>query len=336
MSQQARRLLFLIQEVMPNIFQIQIPLPGDPLGTVNAYLIRGDGRNLLIDTGYNRPESKASLLADLERLGLDSSNLELLITHMHGDHAGLGYELARNNSRLRVYSSEIDAGVLRAVLTAAYWQAQGSAFIANGFPPADMERQADHIKSLFSGSEMHFQYVTEGDVLEVGAYRFTCVMTPGHTHGHLCLYEADRRCLISGDHILPGISPTITAWRETGNPLGEYFQSLEKVKKMAVDLVLPGHRGVFHDCQGRIAELELHHRARLDEVLEIIQKGAMSAYRVAGLMSWNTKGNSWDQLPAFHRYFATGEALAHLKYLVQEKKILMMRNEEEKIIFQAL
>jgi glyoxylase-like metal-dependent hydrolase (beta-lactamase superfamily II) len=326
----------LIEEVMPNIFQIKIPLPGDPLGAVNAYLIRGGGRNLLIDTGYNRPECKASLLADLARLGLDFSRLELLITHMHGDHAGLAYELVKGNCRLPVYGSESDAGLLQGVLTDAYWQAQGSAFIANGFPPADMELQSDHIRSLFSGGEIHFQYMAEGDILEAGGYRFTCVLTPGHTHGHLCLYEADCRCLISGDHILPGISPTITAWRETGNPLDEYFQSLEKVKKLAVDLVLPGHRGVFQDCRGRIAELERHHRDRLAEVLEIMQKGALSAYRVAGLMSWNTKGNSWDQLPAFHRYFATGEALAHLKYLAQEKKILMLRDVEEKITFQAL
>jgi glyoxylase-like metal-dependent hydrolase (beta-lactamase superfamily II) len=321
------------EEVLPNIFQIKIPLPGDPLGSVNSYLIRGNDRSLLIDAGYNRTESERALLDDIERLNIDVSKLDLLMTHMHCDHAGLIFALARRYTLQQVYGSEIDAGLLRDVGTDSYWLDQGSAFIAHGFPPGDMERQFNHIRSLFSGGDVPFHYLHEGDIIKVGDYWFTCLMTPGHTHGHLCLYEADRRCLISGDHILPGISPTVTAWREAENPLRNYIQSLNKIYKLDVDLVLPGHRKVFRGCRGRISELRSHHQARLDEVMGIMQKGAMSAYQVASLMSWNTHGQSWEQLPPAHRYFATGETVAHLKYLEQEQKILTRRNDQGGIMF---
>ena len=103
---------------------------------------------------------------------------------------------------------------------------------------------------------------------------------------------------------------------------------------MAIDLVLPGHRGLISDCRGRISELERHHQARLEEVLDILQQGPLSAYQIASQMTWDMSYGSWEQFPFYQKWFATGEALAHLAHLVQERKVLMTGEEKGKIFFQ--
>ncbi len=326
----------MIQEVLPNIFQIKVPLPKNPLGAVNSYLIKGDKRSLLVDTGFNWPECKAALLEGLGSLDVHPSELDMFITHMHGDHSGLVYELSSNDPQVRVYGSEIDAGLLRDTFSVDHWQRIDANLKAHGFPSTEteMSSQSSSIRSFISGSELNFTYVNEGDIIEIGDYRLTCIMTPGHSPGHVCLYEAEHKFLIAGDHILQDISPNITAWLDVEDPLGSYLQSLKKVKKMDIDLVLPGHRGLISDCRGRISELERHHQARLEEVLDILKMGALSAYQVASHMTWDMSYDSWEQFPAYQRWFATGEALAHLAHLMQEKKVLMVGEEDGGIVFQ--
>ena len=117
---------------------------------------------------------------------------------------------------------------------------------------------------------MRFEFATEGMILSVGGYNLQCIETPGHTAGHVCLYEPERKILFSGDHILGDITPNITWYREIGNPLGSFLKSLKKIAAMSVTMVLPGHRRLFSDCRKRIFELEEHHRRRLAEAYAIL------------------------------------------------------------------
>jgi glyoxylase-like metal-dependent hydrolase (beta-lactamase superfamily II) len=152
-------------------------------------------------------------------------------------------------------------------------------------------------------------------------------MTPGHTPGHVCLYEPEQKFFISGDHILGDISPNITAWPEMEDALGSYLEGLGKVEKMDITLILPGHRNLICHHRQRIAELRKHHEARLQEVRDILKKGAMSAYQVASFMSWDLDYESWDDFPMFQRWFATGEAIAHLKHLLHLKQVQVNKGE---------
>jgi glyoxylase-like metal-dependent hydrolase (beta-lactamase superfamily II) len=114
--------------------------------------------------------------------------------------------------------------------------------------------------------------------------------------------------------------------------LKNYLSSLDKVSKLDVDLVLPGHRRVTKKCRDRIEELKLHHEHRADEVLEILKPGAKNAYQVAMRMSWDIKYDSWEQFPVPQRWFATGEAISHLKYL-QEKGMICREMRDGKVFF---
>jgi len=121
-------------------------------------------------------------------------------------------------------------------------------------------------------------------------------------------------------------------WSDDENPLKEYLTSLDKVYNLDVKLVLPGHRSAFNNYRERIQELKRHHQTRANEVLSILQKGSKNAFQVASQMSWDLTYKSWDLFPVPQKWFATGEAIAHLKYL-EEKGKVRREIQEQKVVF---
>ena len=189
--------------------------------------------------------------------------------------------------------------------------------VAHGFPEGVMEQAFDAHPAgrLRVGRFPIPKLVKDGDTITVGPYRFQCVHTPGHTPGHLCLYEPNKKILIAGDHLLGDISPNVVCWSNEENPLGHYLESLDKVDQLDVDLVLPGHRQIFHRHRQRVMELKNHHAQRLQEVQNIISLGSKNAFETAREMTWEFGNGDWDAFPVTQQWFATGEALAHLRYL---------------------
>jgi hypothetical protein len=108
--------------------------------------------------------------------------------------------------------------------------------------------------------------------------------------------------------------------------------SLDKVYELDIELVLPGHRSIFRNCKERILELKDHHQKRLEEIISILRKGKKNAFQVASQMSWDITYDSWDLFPMTQKWFAIGEAISHLKYL-EEKKRIKRETEGEKIYF---
>jgi glyoxylase-like metal-dependent hydrolase (beta-lactamase superfamily II) len=311
---------FMINEIMPDIFLLEIPLPGNPLRALNSYLVRGESRNLLVDTGFNWPECREAQIRGMEELGVPWEDVDFFITHIHADHSGLVYDLAHRDSR--VYMSRADADIMRACMTENYWVAVNRFYTSNGFPVGQDRNQARGIHHYISGSDIDFTYTSDGYRIDAGRYSFICISTPGHTPGHMCLYEPDRKFFISGDHILEGITSNIASWLGTGDPLGLYLASLDKVAAMDIDLILPGHRELIRDSHRRIAELKSHHDRRLDEVLNIIQSRGMTAFDAASRMHWDLSYSSWDDFPDFQKWFATGEAISHLEHLAAVHRVI--------------
>lgn len=301
------------REILHNIYQIKVPLPGNPLKALNSYLIKGPERSLLIDTGFNWPECRDAQLRAMASLGVKWSDVDFFITHMHGDHSGLVYELAAPDSA--VYCSRADADLIRECLTAEYWENNDAYYIANGYPKQDIQKPGDNPLEWISGSDLNYTYINDGDVLTVGDYHLACVATPGHTPGHMCLYEPQHKFLLAGDHILNTITSNITSWGGTGDYLGLYLDSLDKIGALDIQLVLPGHREMIKNSRERIAKLKHHHEVRLAEIIDILRLGPMNAYQVASHMKWEVKCNSWEEFPIYQKWFAAGEAIAHLEHL---------------------
>ena len=197
----------------------------------------------------------------------------------------------------------------------------------NGFPEDELQAALDKHPGAKYGSEWipEMKLLEDGDEICVGDYTFRCVTTPGHTMGHICLYETHKKILVAGDHLLIDITPNIQCWSDVQNPLKHYLDSLDKVYGLAIDLTLPGHRRLIDNHQARIDELKRHHSDRLAEVLSILQDGAANAYQVASQMTWDIKSESWDEFPVAQKWFATGEAISHLRYLEEDGKLFRKR-----------
>ena len=308
-----------IEQIDAGLFKAEIPLPKNPLKATNSYIIKDEQRNLIIDTGMNREECRSVMDEVLDELEIDLSKTDIFVTHLHADHIGLVDNLSREGTL--VYFNRPDARVLN---YEGLWTMVASISGKHGFPGELVEKAINsHPGQRYSPKEtIEFSMVSDGDILEYGGYRLKCVTTPGHTEGHTCLYEPGRKYFFSGDHILGDITPNISTWLDEGNSLGDYFQSLDRVADMSVELVLPGHRSLVRDCFGRIEALKEHHRSRLEEVLNILRaSGSSNAFMVASQMTWDLLAKSWDDFPLMQQWFATGEALAHIRFLEVEGKV---------------
>lgn len=303
----------MIQEIADSLYRVEIPLPKNPLRSLNSYVIKSRDRHLIIDTGFDLPECFEAMKEGLTKLDVRLEDADFFITHLHSDHAGLVTRLITDTSR--VYFNRTDAEFL----TNLNVEKELNSFIQmsglSGEVVDAMIKARSRYRYDISTWIGRVIFVEEGDTIHVGDYSFRCIVTPGHTMGHTCLYEPERKMLVAGDHILYDITPNITCWTDNENRLKEYIASLDKVYNMDVELVLPGHRSVFTDFQGRIEELKRHHEERASDVASILEEGALSVAQVAAKMKWDIKCESWDYFPVAQKWFATGEAMAHLRYL---------------------
>jgi len=319
----------MTEEVLANLYKIEIPLPKNPLKALNSYAIKSPKRNLLIDTGWNQQECMDAMQAGLKELEIDIRKTDFFITHLHTDHLGLVSNLVTDTSTIYFNQPEADRIKSGIVLDDLMNFAR-----LNGFPEKELQR-IPHTHPGFkfrSKGPLSFHILKEGDTLRVSDYVFNCVETPGHSKGHMCLYEPNKRILVAGDHILGDITPTISLLSDDWNPLKEYLESLDKVYQLDIELVLPGHREVFRNPKERIQELKDHHQKRLDEIIAILGKGRKNAFQVASRMTWDITYDSWDLFPVSQKWFATGEAISHLKYL-EEKGVIRKEMRQHKIIY---
>jgi glyoxylase-like metal-dependent hydrolase (beta-lactamase superfamily II) len=322
----------MVEKILPNFYKIEIPLPGSPLKALNSYVIKAPERNLIIDTGWDQEESRNAMQSGLRELGLDLENCDFFITHRHTDHLGLVSHLRKRASK--VYFNQPDADSVKK--STVRWNDSFKYARANGLPERELQKVLDRHPGYKyrTRGRLAFTILRGGDPLNIGEYSFKCMETPGHTEGHMCLYEPRKKVFISGDHILNDITPNIQLWSDRWNPLEEYLKSLDKVYELDIEYLLTGHREIFGNCRQRIVELKEHHRKRIDEILSILKDGSKNAFQVASEMSWDVVDvyDSFDLFPATQKWFATGEAIAHLKY-IEEKGMIQRKMLKHEIVY---
>lgn len=309
----------------PEIYRMLIPLPENPLKTLNSYLIKLENRNLLVDTGFNRPECHEALIENLKELNVDMEKTDIFLTHLHSDHTGLINKIAHKSSK--VYIGKIDYEYMFENLEGFNWEESEKRFASEGFPYEIIERLRDTNQAKIFAPDGMFEsiLVEDGYKFNVDKLEFTVILTSGHTPGHTCLYLEKEKLLFSGDHILFDITPNITSWLRVKDSLRNYIESLEKIKKLEITKTFPGHRATSDDVYSRIDEIIEHHKSRLTDTLEVIKeksaKEGLTAYEIASFMKWNMRGKSWTEFPDNQKWFAVGETLSHLDYLFNENKI---------------
>ena len=313
----------MTEQITRNIYKIDIPFINNPLGNLNSYFVSGSERNLLIDTGYNSSDCYKFLLEGLNELNADMDKTDIFLTHHHGDHSGLSAVISRPGTRILI--SAQDADILLRHQTYEEFNESRLFFIAQGLTDDDfnkMGRRPGPSRIYEPNTAPDYARLNNGDKLNYGGYEFECILSPGHTAGHMCLYEKENKLMILGDHVLFDISPNITASKSFESSLSTYLESLKKFKNYDVDIPLPAHRGVSSTMHERIDELLAHHADRLSETQDIVDSNCgLTAYDVAGYLTWNIRANSWDEFPIAQKWFALGETISHLNYLLERDLI---------------
>ena len=302
------------------------------MGPTNAYLARGTSGWLLVDTGWDYAEARDALERQLAEKGIDFSDIDkIVITHVHIDHYTL-IDTVKARSGATTYFHEKDYEILQAMSLSRgdYATRLLSQFEANGFP----EQELAELRQIYGlGSRLHYPLdppdvlLRDGDCISTGLFDFQVIWTPGHSPGNICLYEPNKKILLTGDHVLPITTPNVNMQAPTDdNPLKSYLESLKKVLQLEVELVLPGHEHIFAHFYERVLFLLSHHDQRLDHVFRGSRGSGKTAYEVAGEVPWviepeNFREVLFEDLAIMDKAMAVGETLAHLEYLRHEGRI---------------
>jgi len=155
-----------------------------------------------------------------------------------------------------------------------------------------------------------------GEIITTGIFDLEIIWTPGHSPGHICLYESENQLLFSGDHVLPVITPNVSYHIQSGdNPLGDYLSALHKLKNLPVKKVLPAHEEIFTDLPTRMEEIAAHHQRREAEIRQTIAEEPHSAYEISSQITWEVPDLTWEDFPPMLRRSAIQETIAHLEYM---------------------
>lgn len=291
------------------IHLVALPLPFD-LGNLNVYLLRRGSSFILIDAGMDTSECFGALDVARARLAVDWSRMEeLVVSHYHPDHIGLAPRLLRlSGARLRI--SPVESQALHMMSDSAAAEQWERGILRDAGVPASA---VDQIELSMGPVRASFHQLApdlpagSGERVLTDAGEFEILITPGHSPGHLCLYNRRHRLLFSGDHMLEKISPNI-GWHPGVDALGDYLESLRAVAELDVDLVLPSHGRPFRNHRAWIARAIATHQRRCDQLQEALARGPATPFELTRVL--------WPRvLPPFHLRFAIFETLAHLKHL---------------------
>lgn len=303
-----------LHPVAPGVHWLRMRLPYR-LNHVNIWILEDGGDITVVDTGMNMPESRATWEAVLAESFGGRRIGRVIGTHYHSDHIGLAAWLcARFDAPLSM--SRIEWATARGLgidATPELMDVQKRFYRGLGYP----ENWLGHLEAAGNAYAAKvipvppvLHRLKADDRLEIGGRAWRVILAPGHSPAMVCLYSETDRLLISGDHILPSITPNISIYpsEPDADPLSEYLASFGPFRALPDDtLALASHGRPFRGLHARIDEIEAHHAERLERVLAACRtpKSVVDMLEVlfaAGLTD-------------HERVIASGEALAHVRHL---------------------
>src|SRR4051812_14610608 len=312
-----------VAEVAPEVFRLALPLGIHGVPTVSAYLLRGDDADTLVDCGIavatEEPGGAAerdgteAVTAALAAVGSSLERLErLLVTHAPIHPFGIAGELVRPSGAdpwmhpgtdldLAKYGDPDEAVDQRALMLADH-----------GVYGRELTEASEGLLDwmpVMPSIGRPSTFLEGGERFDAGGRTWEVVHTPGHSPGHVCLWDPQARLLCSGDHLLQIVSPPVTFERgfET-DPMGSYLASLERVRNLAPDLVLPGHGAPFRDGARRAEAIAAGKRRRLTQVRDLVT----ARPRTVPELTADLFGSA--RLTGAQRHFVMAEILAYLAY----------------------
>ena len=324
-----------VTEVAPDILRTQLPISMPGLGHVNCYLLQDDRGVAVVDPGLPGPQSWRALVDRLKRAGYKPRDVHtVIVTHSHPDHFGgagrlrdvYGAEVVSHRSFRTWFDPTEDEAVVDDDGPAGSTDPDGQRPSTTSTPPwgRTMPWRDDATFSPPISRRLKFglyrtllkrfmrtpaptRRVDDAEVITLAGREWVALHTPGHTDDHLCLYDPGEGVVLSGDHVLPTITPHISGLVAGADPLTEFFASLDKVADLdGVTLALPAHGHPFSDLAGRAKAIREHHEERLETLRTAA--GELGSATVEDLSKRLFKQRSWGQM-------AESETYAHLEHL---------------------
>ncbi len=267
------------EKVIPGVWRLRLPLPWPGVPHCNAWALASGPGVVLVDTGMHEPGSMAHLERALDQAGLKVEHVRLNVcTHAHVDHCGQAPAIAEHahcevwmhHDHAHHTDDDLEEALKRRVVVAHQ----------SGVPAEAVQRWVERRRGQGTGQAGTLRIdreLAEGDTIDTDLGTWRVIDTPGHAPSHICLYQPDRRLLISGDHLLGRVS----LYFDTGytpDPVAEFLDSLGKVENLDARLVLSGHGRPFTDVAGHVAA----NRALIDQRLAAVETALPgTAYEIA-------------------------------------------------------
>jgi glyoxylase-like metal-dependent hydrolase (beta-lactamase superfamily II) len=300
------------ERVLPGVWRLRLPLPWPGVPHCNAWAIAAGDGVVLFDTGMHEPGSIAHLERAMDMVNLRIEHVKLLVcTHAHSDHYGqaativerAGCELWMhpNHEHMTKAAQDPEQAFARRLEVARQ----------SGVPEEPLRAYAEARKSMnfgLAGIVEPDRDLLPGVAVQTDLGSWEVYETPGHAPSHVCLYQPERRLLISGDHLLGRVS-LYYDYGYTPDPAGEFLSSLDVVEDLGARLCLPGHGRTFSDVQAHIAANRALVAQRIQKVLDVITlDGPITAYdavpRVYG-----------EPITALNANWWLSETLCYLRHL---------------------
>jgi glyoxylase-like metal-dependent hydrolase (beta-lactamase superfamily II) len=308
------------------IHTLPIPTPF-AVGRVNCYLIEDDPLTL-VDTGPNSGKSLEALEHALREHGRRIEDLErIVITHQHLDHMGLAGTLA-NRSGAEVCTIDVLAPVMEEL--GAHAERDDELAVAlmlrHGIPRdvAGALRSVSRSYRSWGGTAHVDRPLADGEELEFAGRTLQALHRPGHSPSDTLFWDAERRVLLGGDHLIAHISSNPLVSRPLGGRSGEpgdgrpralmlYLRSLAETREMPVDIVLPGHGEPIADHVALIDERFRMHERRAGKIAGLIAERPLTAYEIAQSL--------WGNVAVTQAFLTLSEVLGHADLLIDRGEI---------------
>jgi glyoxylase-like metal-dependent hydrolase (beta-lactamase superfamily II) len=310
-------------EVAPGVHWLRMPLPF-ALNHVNLWLIDEPDGFTLVDCGYGDATTRAHWQRHFETTLAGRPIRRIVVTHCHPDHLGNAAWLAAHfHCTIAMTQGEYLAAHALIGQHVGLGQADMRALFAlHGMPAehlAGLAARGNHYHRGVPEAPHAFARLIDADVLTLGSWHWQVIAGYGHSPEHASLATTEGRLLIAGDMLLPRISTNVAVWpgEPDGDPVARFLASLAAFERLPPDtLVLPSHGPPFRGIAARVARLRDHHAERLAELHR-------------ALVDAGTPQSAQDVIPVLfrreldlqQRFFAMGEAIAHLNHLWRDGRI---------------
>lgn len=321
-------------EIAEGVLWLTMPLPFE-LDHINLYLLEGDGGWVVLDTGIGTSTTKSLWQRIFDQL--NAPIVGVIVTHLHPDHVGLAGWIA-DTYNVPFYMTQTEYFTARAFAAGRngatnardrlYYKRAG---LDDTLIDKLTSGEGNGYSSVVSPLPISYTRLKDGMTLSLGANEWQVMIGRGHSPEHACLFNQKKNILISGDHILPIITPNIGAYstEPDADTLEDYLSTLPQFKALPEDVVvLPAHKLPFIGLHERVDMLIAHHHEHLKALLDACEE----PQTVVDLLPVMFK----RKLSSRNMVFAVAECLSHLNYLYHKGAISRSVNDRGQYEFKSL